>query len=303
MTEPRRSRLVRSGSASSRNGERLQRLLIEAMAKHLPPSAASLRLVDLQGATSTILSTLRPDVEITAAPVEALATLPEATFDAITAYDVPLVEPFLSDAMRLLRPGGRLITIDSVRDPDEATLQTLEASGYVRILVEMGAECPLPVGMLARGEKEHVTDDTLARVRVAADRDTALIAALESVDPDSAPTVRVSRYLHLLVQQTPNRPVWARQPDEPITWRAAGMIDSAGTRLLAFTSLPSAVAFMQPAVVKGTIRDVNKVAKFKREIPTGWSYPLLINPALDTIDPAAVQYIDIDPATAEQSDE
>jgi len=40
-------------------------------------------------------------------------------------------------------------------DPSEAFVKTLEAADYTRILVEVGAECPLPVGALMRGEKPH----------------------------------------------------------------------------------------------------------------------------------------------------
>ena len=56
-------------------------------------------------------------------------------------------------------------------------------------------------------------------------------------------------------------------------------MDAGDPLLLAFSSLPNAVAFMQPAVIAGTIKDVNKVAKFSRATAQDWR--VLINPALD----------------------
>jgi hypothetical protein len=45
-----------------------ERLLIAAMAKHLPPSAASLRLVDIGGRAGGILAEMRPDLDILLTP-------------------------------------------------------------------------------------------------------------------------------------------------------------------------------------------------------------------------------------------
>ena len=43
---------------------RSEQLLMEAMAKHLPPSAASLRLVDIGGRTSAVFMALRADLDV-----------------------------------------------------------------------------------------------------------------------------------------------------------------------------------------------------------------------------------------------
>ncbi len=282
MSDPHADRLTR-----------VRRQLIGAMAKHLPPSAAGLRLLDVDGVTGGVLLEVRPDLIIT---VTARADLDDAmpeSFDAVTAYDVPLDPPFLESARRLLRPGGRLITIDSQRDPDEDAVRTLEASGFVRILVETGAECPLPLGRLARGEQPHTTDDTLARVAATAERDPR--TALESFN---------GRAVHLLIRQTPNLPVWKLPPGTTLTWEAAALRDDHDSAaLLAFSSLPAAVSFMQTAVVAGTVRDVNKVVKFKKETARGWHLPALLNPALEMVDAAHVVWLPINPADADTPDE
>ncbi len=144
------------------------------------------------------------------------------------------------------------------------------------------------VGVLMRGEKPHVTDDTLVRIQSVAARDAA--------QPEFK-----GRYLHLLIQQTPNKPVWALEPGEAVEWRAVALADADAPLLLAFSSLPNAVAFMQPAVLSGGIRDVNKVAKFSRAAAQGWR--LWINPPLDVLDTRELVLVPVDPAAAEASDE
>ncbi|MDZ4768585.1 MAG: hypothetical protein SGJ24_05610 [Chloroflexota bacterium] len=274
----------------------ITRRLIEAMAKHLPPSAAGLRLLDVNGRTGAVLLVERPDLVITTADADALSALPADSFDAIAAFDVPLDHRFLRDARRLLRAGGRLITIDSERDPDQSMVGALESAGYTRILVEMGAECPLPVGTLARGEQPHDTDDTLARVAIAADRDPRV--TLENFS---------GRALHLLIHQTPNLPPWKLSPETPIIWRAAsyGRDDAPldDTALLAFTSLPSAVAFMQQAVLRGIVYDVNKVARFQRAVALTWDMPVLLNPSIEAVLDGAITWTPIDRAQADQPEE
>lgn len=269
---------------------RVGKLLIQAMAKHLPPSAVGLRLLDVNGTTGPVLLAERPDLDLTAAPADGLASLPDGGFDAVTAYDIPLDSDFLAQVRRLLRPGGRLITVDSELDPDEGAVHTLEQAGYTRILVETGVECPLPVGRLARGEQPHLTDDTLARVAGATARDAR--AALEGFR---------GRSVHLLIQQTPNLPAWKRPTTTPVVWQAVALAQADGPELLAFTSLPAAVAFMQSAVLAGTVRDVNKVAKFPRETALTWSWPILLNPEPQAL--TAVAWLPIDPALADTPEE
>ncbi|MBC8100341.1 MAG: hypothetical protein H7Y11_12930, partial [Armatimonadetes bacterium] len=151
---------------------RLARLFIEAMAKQLPPSASQLQLLDLGGLTGDTLTTLRPDVDITpVAGAPANWALPDECFDAVVGLDAALTPDALTTALAALRPGGRLILMDSNGEVTADRVQLLEGVGYTRILVESGIECPLPTGVLMRGEKPHTTDDTLARVQLGADGD------------------------------------------------------------------------------------------------------------------------------------
>jgi len=268
---------------------RTARILTEAMVKHLPPSASRLSLLDVNGKARDILDKHRPDLAITVVEGSEWG-VPQHTFDAVTAFDEDLRGDLLDAALNALRPGGRLIVMATTGDPDVHHVKTLEQYGYTRILVETGAECPLPVGVLMRGEKPHVTDNTNARVRVAADQD------------DDAQTLETfnGRYLHLLIRQSPNKPAWAIRADEPVTWEAV-TLDGA---LLAFSSLPKAVAFMQPSILAGKIGGVTKVAKFSKDTARGWPLPVMLNPAPDALtDGATFSTLSIDPDTAETPDE
>ena len=248
---------------------RTARILTEAMVKHLPPSAARLNLLDVNGKAREILEKHRPDLEITVVAGSEWPVPPQ-TFDAVTAFDEDLRGDLLEAALHALRPGGRLIVMSITGDPDESRVKTLEQHGYTRILVETGAECPLPVGVLMRGEKPHITGDTNARVRIAADQD------------DDAQTLEDfrGRFVHLLIRQSPNKPAWAIRADEPVTWEAVTL----GGALLAFSSLPKAVAFMQPSILAGQISGVSKVAKFSRETACAWPLPIILNPAPEILD-------------------
>jgi hypothetical protein len=187
----------------------------------------------------------------------------------------------------VLRPGGRLIAVDPHDEPSAARVRQLENAGYIRILVE---ELPTDagIGVLLRGEKPHVTDDTLARIQSVAAQD------------DAQAEFR-GRYAHLLIRQTPNKPVWALQPGETVEWHAVAVVDGGSPALLVFSSLPNAVAFMQPAVLAGTIKDVNKVAKFSSAAAQNWR--LVINPSLESLDGREIVLVSIDPALAEAPDE
>ena len=255
-------------------------LIIETMVKHLPPSASTLRLLDVNGAAAAALKARRADLDVT------VGTSPdEASFDAVVAYDAALDDDLLSMALLALRAGGRLIVIDPQGEPSSAQVKRLETAGYTRILVEE----MLPSGVLMRGEKPHTTDDTLARIQSVADRDQTLV--------DFG-----GRYIHLLIRQTPNKPVWALKAGESVEWQAVALADENGDlHLLAFTSLPKAVAFMQPAVISGGIKDVNKVAKFNRMMAYEWR--LLINPPVEILEGREVVLVPVDPASAETPDE
>src|SRR5262245_3787952 len=96
---------------------RVERLLMEAMAKHLPPSGASLRLVDVFGRTASILREQRPDIEVVYAPKKLIGwRLDAESVDAVAAYDCEPSEDLLKSAMRVLRHGGRLIILNSRLD-------------------------------------------------------------------------------------------------------------------------------------------------------------------------------------------
>lgn len=253
---------------------------VETLIKHLPPSASTLRLLDVGGNTGDALAARRADIAVVSISAD------ENSVDAVVAYAVALNDALLADLLRALRPGGRLVVIDPQGEASGEHVKRLEAAGYTRILVEELLS-DTSVGLLMRGEKPHVTDDTLARVQG--------VAAL-----DNGVAFR-GRYVHLLIRQMPNKPIWALKPGETVTWQAVAVADGNAPRLLAFSSLPNAVAFMQPAVVAGTIKDVNKVAKFSRATAQAWT--LLVNPPLEALDGRQIVLVPIDSALAETPDE
>lgn len=278
-------------------GPAAARSMIEAMAKHLPPSSARLRLLDVNGEAGPVLRDLRADVDAVAVPGQADQWLPidAASVDAVVAYDYALNDTFLVAALAALRPGGRLIVVQPRGQVSSAPGRRLEQAGYVRILIEQALKTDAAGGVLIRGERQHTTTDTLARIRQVADSDGGLLD-LESYR---------GRYVHLLVRQTPNLPPWKRQPDVPVTWQAVAVqpAEASEPLLLAFSSLPRAVSFMQPAVMTGALRDINKVAKFSRQTAADWSLPLVVNPELSLLDGVDVILLPVDPGSAEAPDE
>jgi hypothetical protein len=268
---------------------RLARLFIEAMAKHLPPSASTLRLLDVNGYTGKTLSELRQDLEIVevGSDPETWSIEPQS-MDAVVVLGQASNDPLLAASLAALRPGGRLILMETSGNPDELRVETMEKAGFTRILVGTGIECPLPTGVLMRGEKPHITDDTLERVQVAADKD------------DAQPFAEYrGRYVYLLVTQTPNKPVWSRDENDAIHWQAV-TLDGA---LLAFSSLPKAVSFMQPAVLADSIQDINKVGKFSVATARTWTQPVLLNADVEALQTGVVGRINVDASTAEAPDE
>ncbi|MFN8562170.1 MAG: hypothetical protein U0703_11245 [Anaerolineae bacterium] len=85
-----------------------------------------------------------------------------------------------------------------------------------------------------------------------------------------------------------------------VEWRALALADDGDRLLLAFSSLPNAVAFMQPAVLDGAITGVNKVAKFSR---AAQDWRPWINPPLEALAGREIVYVPVDPALAEIPDE
>jgi hypothetical protein len=244
-------------------------------------------LLDVEGRAGKMLAALRPDLDtVSVKGAPGGWNLSPDTFDAVAVYDEFLSEDLLQVALAALRPGGRLIVIQPDGAPSEAPVLALETAGYTRILVESALVEPLPTGALIRGEKPHTEINTIDRVQQVARRDSG-----------------AARYVHLLIQQTPNKPVWALDSGERVEWQAVAVAGDNETVLLGFSSLPKAVAFMQPAVVAGHIKDVNKVAKFLLAKVRAWPYPLLMNPTEDILDTNALVMLPIDPATAEKPDE
>ena len=237
---------------------------------------------------------------------------PAAAVDAVVAYDCALDAQMLAAIAARMRPGGRFIAVLpqplaggeksapagaaspaaslNVRQAGAGWLRRLQAAGLVRILVERAVA---DQGLLIRGEKPHETDNTWQRI--------------ENVARADADRLRLSdyrgRYLHLLIQASPNKPAWKRAPAEDIVWRALAIQGAAGAVLLAFSSLPKAVAFLQPAVLRDLVRDVNKVGKFERQAAAAWAQPLTLNPTLDSISQRQLLWLDVDPASAAAPDE
>ncbi|MCY4465653.1 MAG: hypothetical protein OXE46_08965 [Chloroflexi bacterium] len=264
---------------------RLRRHFVLAMAKQLPPSSATLRLLDLDGGSAAILSEARTDLQ--ALPRQACQP---NSLDAVVACDVPLTRELLDDALKLLRRGGRFVAVQSQGTVSQQLGEFLGERGYVRILIEPALD---DLGLLIRGEKPHSTGEPQLRIQNVARMDT-----------DSLTMERFrGRYLHLLIQQQPNLPAWARSANDIISWRAAAIEALPQPILLAFSSLPKAVGFMQRAVLAGVVRDINKVGKFSRETAQTWSCRPRINPTLESLRDERLVYIDIDPASAEAPDE
>lgn len=262
--------------------------LTPIIAKHLPPSASDLRLLDVNGDAGAGLLALRADLAIDAVSGQVDQwQIAASSADAIVACNYILNDAFLAAALSALRPGGRLIIANSQGKVTKELGQRLEAAGYVRILIE-----PLPEsGVLLRGERIHTTDDTLDRIQQTAGRDSDQLT-LENFK---------GRYVYLLIQQTPNKPAWRLEPDEVIRWHAVGLTVNGKTSLLGFSSLPKAVSLMQPAVLVGKIKDVNKVGKFNKSIP--WILPLMLNPTLEDLQQGYVVLVEVDPTLAEAPDE
>jgi len=264
--------------------------LLDALIKHLPPSAADLRLLDINGETGGFLQRNRADVTpLTAAGNAQLWDFPAESVDAITAVDYMLNPTFLAAGLATLRPGGRLIVANAMGQSPQVVGNQLEVAGYVRILVEELAGG----GLLIRGEKRHTTGDTLERIQRVAGNDADMLDL----------TDYRGRYVHLLIQQTPNKPVWRLQDDDIITWEALGILQDDTPSFLAFSSLPRAVGFMQPAVLAGHIKDINKVGKFSKATAATWTLPVLLNPVPELLEAVTTVRIPVDSTTAEAPDE
>lgn len=274
------------------DARRVQSHFVAVMAKHLPPSASTLRLLDLDGSSGGTLANWRADLETSHVMPSELdnAGLAPDSFDAVVAFDIEIDAQLLSELLNVLRPGGRLIMLQSRDSVSESQARILRDQGYTRLLLEPALD---GIGVLLRGEKPHLTADTVERIHSVAQADGDLL------DLDHY----AGRYLHLLIQQLPNKPVWKLTRDETITWQAAAINCGLRHILLAFSSLPKAVAFMQPAVLQGVIRDVNKVGKFSRATAKSWTWDVVLNPTMASVQGKSLTTVQIDPASAEAPDE
>lgn len=265
---------------------------VEALAKHLPPSASRLSLLDIDGRCGDILADRRADLDIRCPAANDLQRpeIPPAAADAIVAFDCDLDSQMLRSIADNMRPGGRFIAVLPRSQVHECWVGLLEAGGFVRILVEPAVD---GVGLLIRGEKPHTTVNTLERIQSVARADVDLLDLAAYRGP----------YLHLLIRQSPNKPVWKLEAGEAIAWRALALGDDSNAVLLAFSSLPKAVGFLQPAVLIDMVRDINKVGKFARQVAEGWGRLFILNPTLDSIKDRQLVWLHIDPETAAASDE
>ena len=105
---------------------RLARLFIEAMAKHLPPSASTLRLLDINGFTGKTLAELRQDLDIVAVNSDPNTwDIAPQSFDAVAVLGQAPDSELLAASLAVLRPGGRLIMMETSCEQDEVRFQTL----------------------------------------------------------------------------------------------------------------------------------------------------------------------------------
>ena len=264
--------------------------IIAEMLRHLPPGPSQLWLLDISPQdVQTDITQNRPDIAITRERVD---------IDAVFGCGILSLKPvMLETSLNALRPGGRMILFFPALDLslDEVAV-VLQEAGFVRILTET-----LRGGILARGERPYAQGmNTADRIAIGAQDEVVgeEVRVLAGTEIRNAP----GRYIHLLIKQTPNKPVWKLETGERIEWRAAAL-DNPLT-VIGFTSLPKAVQLMQAAVMDGTIKDVTKIAKFSKAIAAAWDFGVLLNPDLEIIKSRGpVVLIEIDPASAEVPEE
>lgn len=277
--------------------------LFNELTRHLPPSASVLRvwaLDDLTGLFFREQAARAGRFEITG------GTAPTAPVDAVAGYrdGMPAADA-LALYLQALRPGGRLILLVAA-ETDDVNLtaergQTLEQAGFVRVLAE-----PVYGVMVVRGEKPHTTGDTLARVRVAADADDTA----HTYTPFEA-TAYNGRFVFLLTQSAAKRRPWETDTganagaDADLTAIAIASMNDEGRSpvALGFSSLPKAVAFMQPMILAGRITGVNKIAKFTRETAAAWPFAAWLNPPATALEGNTLTTVRVSASSAVTGDE
>ena len=284
--------------------ESARQILLAEVIRHFPPSGSELRLLDVDSCLTrfpeiSAIRTQRPDLLLIETPLAEIGHYADANLDAAMAFlthdHFDTLPFFLEEIRRVLRPGGRFILLFPYIIP-----RNLERAGYARILAE-----PLLNGEVAlnRGEKPYADElNPLERVQVVAENENqaGLLHGTQLLDI-------AGRFIHLLIRQTPNKPGWAMTPEDKIIWDAVVVQNEVYDAIaFAFSALPKAVAFMQAAVLAGTVRDVNKIAKFGKAAAAEWPFPVLLNPTLEQVQAEyrlTGGFISIDPATAETPDE
>ena len=239
--------------------------ITQLILKHLPPSA------DLPNGYAC---DERSRCWVTALERQGHITLNERqAIDSVIASDMT----FAVEAMMRLRPNGRAIFLlpNTAEAISETLVETLASAGFVRILMEAVLDNTY---VLVRGERPTEYTSTINRMATIAQ---TVSNAIEPLEPKQA--AEQYRFLYLLVQQHP--PVRGWEQTAQTTWRAKTVRDAATDRvvLLAFTSLPKAVAFMQPAVLAGAIQNVNKLPRYDMDQFLKWGLPLIVNPTFERL--------------------
>lgn len=256
------------------------------MAKHLPPSHSELIVWDTSGTLGQIIEAWRADLH--------WVIKPEGEVDAVLMLDPPspLSSAYIAELATPLRRGGRLIGIAQEGQPSREWVSTLEQAGLTRLLVEYLNEDEPALGILLRGEKPWQTASTFKRIQEVAQADADRLTLAEYQ----------GSYLYFPLIQKPNKPVWKLTPDEIVTWDGLAW-ESIPSCRIGFSSLPKAVGFMQSAVMRGLVQDVNKIGKYSRSTVANWQTALLINPLPEDCLSQTLILLPLNPQEAEQSDE
>lgn len=289
--------------------------IVPEMIRHLPPSSAPMTILVIENghhAIAAIIQLHRSDARIVNAlgkDFEAVLlnlakkALGVASFDAVLLYKIGtplLVEPLAAKLFSLLRAGGRLIAFDEADKTPQAAAESLQGAGFVRVLGELLA----PGSILYRGEVPYEASlSTLGRVAISAQKDVATAHIIGG----AAIQALKGSYLFIPVHQTPNKPVWRLAPGETIEWMAVPVEHQSGRgAILAFTSLPKAVQFLQHVLPKNSALDIQKIPKFSKVVVATWPFALALNIEPDSFGheyQLSQQIVYLDPASAETPDE